>query len=334
MSTPRDKTIESHLPGHGTSRSLIDPRARTRVETFVSGRIPGIVAAPGGHVTLLRLDGDGETQVGRWNASESGAAPAVPFHRWLPELILTLAAAVLVGAKLKLRLRGWLDGRRAHGSCTFTVHGAGAAPPCPATPAPDADRPAGSAAVDASADAPARAAPVAPPPDPAPCPSCRTQQERIRDLERDLDEERARRRTRDHALGQANRSLDRRDREVRDLAERIARHDSAHSDLKAILRDERRERRSEGRRHDAESRELGKELNRVRAHADRLEETLATTRRDLRAATKTAAKARHERDELAIDRDEWSDLADDAFRTAAKITGYDPDDFDDDDDDE
>lgn len=103
----------------------IAERDRTRMRSFVQNKLSVAVDQPGGHVTLLRAGDGGSSQLGRW---ESGAETVTPgataldiVLTWMLEQIIGLATTETASGPLKLRVRAWLPGGKAHGSCTFTV---------------------------------------------------------------------------------------------------------------------------------------------------------------------------------------------------------------------
>jgi len=124
----------------------IAERDRTRMRSFVQNKLSTAVDLQGGHVTLLRAGDGGSSQLGRW---ESGAETVTPdamaldiVLAWMLEQIIGLATTETASGPLKLRVRAWLPGGKAQGSCTFTVlsqaavGGASSAAPSALPPAP------------------------------------------------------------------------------------------------------------------------------------------------------------------------------------------------------
>lgn len=346
--------------------SVIDPRAHTRVRRFIHRKISAVLASAAGYFSLLRVDADGEVQVGRIDSRLAATAgeplSCAALLMWLFDQIAVLTGSAPTGTAIKLRLRSWLDSGTPHGSVTFTVRGAGTASTAAITGAArfsgptEQPRPPGEnldpRAATGSHSEPAAQASENPRsgelptssqvPDPLAlpsvlvepvCPKCAILQDRLDQEHRAVDRLELKTRSQDDLLV-------RRDDEVRDLRaslqdERAVRHAaelalaSARTEIGQIRAEntaarQRRDQLLDQRREDRdEKRRMQNALAQAEAARDRLRASYKDVRARLKRAEKTATRRARERDSLAAENEEMSEVTHEALKEAATARGFD-----------
>ena len=306
--------------------AMIASRSRSRVRSLIMDKIADVVGQPGGHVTLLRVDQQATSQIGRWEAETTdGPSPASAldvFLAWLLQQLIELVPPGTNSEPIKARLRCWFSGGKAHGSCSFEVVPTDIrsieaeiplAEPVRVRPAPNTS--------------------VAPSPDLELASVTTAERSRLpvpvddsHALRAELSAERAEHLRLERKLAVADAELDR----VRQKLA-MARHGAKRSSTQDQRRFEKFRRSEELRRRAEEDRRrLQRELDEALNERDRQMQSSQTLQGRINQLDGYCAQLGQKIDALRTDRDEWRDLAQKTVLDNAREAGLIPEEEDDD----